>query len=51
MAELTGGAVFTPRSSKDLFPRSTTRILQELQSQYVLGYVSDDPRAMGSSAA
>lgn len=42
MAELSGGAVFTPRSSKDL-AGIYARILQELQSQYVLGYVSDDP--------
>lgn len=42
MAELSGGAVYTPRSSKDL-SGIYTRILQELQSQYVLGYVSDDP--------
>jgi Ca-activated chloride channel homolog len=41
MAELTGGAVFTPRSSKDL-SGIYARILQELQAQYVLGYVSDD---------
>ncbi|HEV7498369.1 MAG TPA: VWA domain-containing protein [Vicinamibacteria bacterium] len=46
MAELTGGAVFTPRSSKDL-AGIYTRILQELQSQYVLGYVSDDPARDG----
>jgi VWFA-related protein len=41
MAELTGGQVFTPRTSKDL-SSIYARILQELQSQYVLGYVSDD---------
>jgi Ca-activated chloride channel family protein len=46
MAELTGGAVFTPRSSKDL-SGIYTRILQELQAQYVLGYVSDDPARDG----
>jgi Ca-activated chloride channel homolog len=46
MAELTGGAVFTPRSSKDL-SGIYARILQELQSQYVLGYVSDDPSRDG----
>jgi Ca-activated chloride channel family protein len=46
MAELTGGAVFTPRSSKDL-SGIYTKILQELQSQYVLGYVSDDPARDG----
>ena len=41
MAELTGGQVFSPRSSKDL-AAIYTRILQELRAQYVLGYVSDD---------
>jgi Ca-activated chloride channel family protein len=41
MAELTGGQVFTPRSSKDL-ATIYARILHELQAQYVLGYVSDD---------
>jgi Ca-activated chloride channel family protein len=46
MAELTGGAVYTPRSSKDL-SGIYTRILQELQAQYVLGYVSDDPARDG----
>jgi Ca-activated chloride channel homolog len=46
MAELTGGAVYTPRSSKDL-SGIYTRILHELQAQYVLGYVSDDPTRDG----
>jgi Ca-activated chloride channel family protein len=46
MATLTGGAVFTPRSSKDL-SGIYERILQELQAQYVLGYVSDDPARDG----
>ena len=46
MAELTGGAVYTPRSSKDL-SGIYTKILQELQAQYVLGYVSDDPTRDG----
>ncbi|HUG52615.1 MAG TPA: VWA domain-containing protein [Vicinamibacteria bacterium] len=41
MAELTGGQVFTPRSSKDLAV-IYRRILQELRAHYVLGYVSDD---------
>ena len=50
MAELTGGAVFTPRSSKDL-SGIYERILQELQAQYVLGYVSDDPARDESSGA
>jgi len=46
MAELTGGMVFTPRSSKDL-SGIYERILLELQAQYVLGYVSDDPARDG----
>jgi Ca-activated chloride channel homolog len=46
MADLTGGAVYTPRSSKDL-SGIYTRILHELQAQYVLGYVSDDPTRDG----
>ena len=46
MAELTGGMVFNPRSSKDL-SGIYERILQELQAQYVLGYVSDDPARDG----
>lgn len=46
MAAVTGGAVFTPRSSKDL-AAIYERILQELQAQYVLGYVSDDPARDG----
>ena len=41
MAEVTGGQVFTPRSSKDL-AGIYMRILDELKAQYVLGYVSDD---------
>jgi Ca-activated chloride channel homolog len=46
MAEVTGGMVFAPRSSKDL-SAIYGRILQELRSQYVLGYVSDDPTRDG----
>jgi Ca-activated chloride channel family protein len=46
MAEVTGGSVFTPRSSKDL-SGIYERILQELSSQYVLGYISDDPARDG----
>jgi Ca-activated chloride channel family protein len=46
MAELTGGMVFSPRSSKDL-AGIYARILLELQAQYVLGYVSDDPARDG----
>ena len=46
MAEVTGGQVFTPRSSKDL-AAIYMRILDELKAQYVLGYVSDDPARDG----
>jgi Ca-activated chloride channel family protein len=46
MAEVTGGIVFTPRTSKDL-SIIYERILQELKSQYVLGYISDDPARDG----
>lgn len=41
LADLSGGAVFLPRTSKDL-PRIYDRILEELSSQYVIGYVSDN---------
>ena len=41
MAEITGGQVFSPRTSKDL-TAIYARILAELQAQYVIGYVSDD---------
>ncbi len=47
MAELTGGKVFSPRSSKDL-SAIYARIIDELASQYVLGYVSDDVRRDGA---
>lgn len=47
MAELTGGKVFSPRSSRDL-SGIYARIIDELASQYVLGYVSDDLRRDGA---
>ena len=46
LAEVSGGQVFSPRTSKDL-PTIYDRILAELKGQYVLGYVSDDPRRNG----
>jgi Ca-activated chloride channel family protein len=46
LAEVSGGMVFSPRTSRDL---STIydRILDDLKGQYVLGYVSDDTRRNG----
>src|SRR5262249_30016531 len=43
LAALTGGEVFEPKDAKDL-PGIFERILAELSTQYVLGFVSDDPR-------
>ncbi len=40
MAEVTGGQVFTPRTSRDL-PDIYGKILDELRAQYVLGYVPE----------
>jgi Ca-activated chloride channel family protein len=42
LAETSGGAVFAPAASKDL-SSVYTKILDELQNQYVLGFVSDRP--------
>jgi VWFA-related protein len=47
VAELTGGKVFAPRTSRDL-PGIYKQILDELASQYVIGFISDDPRHDGS---
>jgi Ca-activated chloride channel homolog len=47
VAELSGGKVFSPRSFRDL-PAIYRQILDELASQYVIGYVSDDPRRDGT---
>lgn len=47
VAELSGGKVFAPRSFRDL-PGIYRQILDELASQYVIGYVSDDPRRDGA---
>ena len=46
IANLSGGDVFTPASSKDL-EGIYDKILAELASQYVLGYVSDNTRRDG----
>jgi len=46
LAALTGGEVFSPTGSKDL-PPIYERILDGLSAQYVLGFVSDDPRRDG----
>jgi Ca-activated chloride channel family protein len=43
LAEVTGGEVFTPRSFRDL-GGIYDKILDQLQAQYVLGFVSDDPK-------
>jgi len=46
LAEASGGLVYSPVASRDL---STIyqKILDELSNQYVLGFVSDDPRLDG----
>jgi len=46
LAEISGGAVFVPAASKDL-AAIYSAILDELKAQYVLGYVSDNPKADG----
>jgi Ca-activated chloride channel family protein len=46
VADLTGGDVFTPVSSKDL-EGIYDKILAELGAQYVLGYVSDNTHRDG----
>ena len=46
LASLTGGEVFTPRSSRDL-PGIYDKILADLAAQYVIGYVSDNPARDG----
>jgi VWFA-related protein len=38
-----GGDVFAPTTSKDL-PPIYERILDDMAAQYVLGFVSDNPR-------
>ncbi len=46
LAQVTGGEVFAPHASREL-AEVYARILDELSSQYVLGYVSDDSRRDG----
>jgi Ca-activated chloride channel family protein len=46
LAELSGGHVFNPRSSRDL-PDVYDQLLDELKSQYVIGYVPDNPKHDG----
>jgi Ca-activated chloride channel family protein len=46
LADLSGGIVFTPAGSRDL-PGIYQKILEELESQYVIGFVSDNPRRDG----
>jgi Ca-activated chloride channel family protein len=45
-AQMTGGEVFSPSSFKDL-PAIYDKILKQLSAQYVIGYVSDNPRRDG----
>jgi Ca-activated chloride channel family protein len=46
MADITGGQLFTPATSKDL-PGIYAKILDELSAQYVIGFVSDNQRRDG----
>jgi Ca-activated chloride channel family protein len=46
LADLTGGQLFAPHTSKDL-PDVYDQILDELKSQYVIGYVPDNPKRDG----
>lgn len=46
LAEATGGQVFQPQASRELAAIYST-ILDELGSQYVIGYVSDNPARDG----
>jgi VWFA-related protein len=45
-ADMTGGAIFNPSQSREL-AAIYQKILDELGAQYVLGYVSDNPKADG----
>ena len=47
LAQMTGGDVFAPVTSKDL-PRIYDKILDELSAQYVLGFRSDNARRDGA---
>jgi len=46
IADITGGQLFAPSTSKDL-GRIYQKILDELSAQYVIGFVSDNPRQDG----
>ncbi len=46
LADISGGQVYLPRTSKDL-PRIYDKILDELTAQYVLGFVSDNAKRDG----
>jgi Ca-activated chloride channel family protein len=46
LAEMTGGEVFNPTSSRDL-PAIYDKILQQLSAQYIVGFVSDNPKRDG----
>jgi len=46
IARVSGGEVFLPRGSREL-PAIYDAILDQLEAQYVLGFVSDDPTADG----
>jgi Ca-activated chloride channel homolog len=46
IADITGGQLFTPSTSKDL-GGIYQKILDELSAQYVIGFVSDNPRQDG----
>jgi Ca-activated chloride channel homolog len=46
MADITGGQLFTPATSKDL-PGIYAKILDELSAQYVIGFVSDNQQRDG----
>jgi len=46
LAQLSGGQMYVPRTSKDL-PKIYDQILDELRSQYVIGYVPDNLKRDG----
>jgi Ca-activated chloride channel family protein len=46
IADLSGGQVYAPRNSKDL-PEIYDKILDELKSQYVIGFVPDNTKRDG----
>ncbi len=46
LADLSGGQLYAPRTSKDL-PGIYDQLLDELKSQYVIGYVPDNPKRDG----